>query len=299
MVRKKKQAPSIKVLLDTDIGSDIDDAVALAYLLAQPRCTLLGITTVSGEAYQRACLASALCRVAGKNIPVVPGSETPILIEPRQKTAPQAKSLARWPHQNKFKNSDAVIFLRDTIRQHPGEITLLSIGPLTNVGLLFALDPDIPGLLKAHVMMGGVFFGNPRVEWNIVCDPQAAAMVYRAPVKMHRSIGLDVTLKVQMAKDEVVRRFTHPLLVPVLDFARHWFKERGTITFHDPLAAVTLFDDRVCSFVRGRVTVDLDENKMLGRTVWNAHQNKKPHQIAKTVDAGRFFRKYFEVFEKK
>ena len=64
-----------KVLLDTDIGADIDDAVCLAYLLAQPQCELLGITTVSGEAEKRAMLASALCKVAGKEIPIIPGWE--------------------------------------------------------------------------------------------------------------------------------------------------------------------------------------------------------------------------------
>ena len=63
------------VLLDTDIGSDIDDAVALAYLLAQPRCDLLGITTVSGLPIERAKLASAICKTASKDIPIIPGYE--------------------------------------------------------------------------------------------------------------------------------------------------------------------------------------------------------------------------------
>ena len=66
-----------KVLFDTDIGSDIDDAVALAYLLAQPECELLGITTVTGEAVRRAQLASALCLDAGKQVPIFPGQEAP------------------------------------------------------------------------------------------------------------------------------------------------------------------------------------------------------------------------------
>ena len=68
----------VKILLDTDIGSDIDDAVCLAYLLAQPDCELLGITTVTGEAVERAKMASALCKVAGKDVPIYPGVEQPI-----------------------------------------------------------------------------------------------------------------------------------------------------------------------------------------------------------------------------
>ena len=82
-----------KVLLDTDIGSDIDDAVCLAYLLAQPACDLLGITTVSGEADKRAMMASALCRVAGVEIPIFPGAEEPLLVPQKQTRAPQAAVL--------------------------------------------------------------------------------------------------------------------------------------------------------------------------------------------------------------
>src|SRR5690348_11318405 len=81
---------SVKVILDTDIGSDIDDALCLAYLLAHPECELLGITTVSGEAEKRAMMASALCKVAGKKAPIFPGAENPLLIKAQQPYAPQA-----------------------------------------------------------------------------------------------------------------------------------------------------------------------------------------------------------------
>ena len=76
----------MKVLLDTDIGSDIDDAVCLAYLLAQPDCELLGVTTVTGEGQRRAMLASALCREAGQDVPIYIGAEQPLLIEQRPAT---------------------------------------------------------------------------------------------------------------------------------------------------------------------------------------------------------------------
>ena len=101
-----------KILLDTDIGSDIDDAVCLAYLLANPACELLGITTVSGQAGLRAQLASVLCRSAGQEVPIYPGVEIPLLVEQRQKTARQAAALSRWPHQDEFPQGEAVEFLR-------------------------------------------------------------------------------------------------------------------------------------------------------------------------------------------
>src|SRR5215207_7526723 len=111
-----------KLLLDTDIGSDIDDAVCLAYLLAQPECELLGITTVSGEPEQRAMLASALCRVVSRQVPIFPGAEAPLLGRQRQPRAPQASALTRWAHEERFPRGQAVEFLRQTIRAHPGEV---------------------------------------------------------------------------------------------------------------------------------------------------------------------------------
>ena len=196
-----------KVLLDTDIGSDIDDAVCLAYLLAQPQCDLLGITTVTGEPVERAKMASALCKVAGKDIPIYPGVEDPMLIPLKQKKAPQASALERWPHETEFPQGEAVEFLRRTIRANPGEVTLLAIGPLTNIGLLFGVDPEIPSLLKSLVLMCGVFTNKlagvgPR-EWNAIGDSHATAMVYKAAPPVHRSIGLDVTCQCQMDAAEV------------------------------------------------------------------------------------------------
>ena len=221
-----------KILLDTDIGSDIDDAVALAYLLAKPGCELLGITTVSGEPDRRAMLASVLCKVAGREIPIFPGAANPLHVSPRQPQAQQAVALARWDHDTEFEGGRAVEFLRQTIRAHPGEVTLLAIGPLTNIALLFAADPEVPLLLKELVIMGGLFDPSRarsrrggKWEWNIHCDPHAAAMVYRTPLPEFRSVGLDVTTRVTMPANEVRERFQAPLLRPVLDFAEVWFRE--------------------------------------------------------------------------
>src|SRR5688572_23171715 len=122
----------IKVILDTDIGSDIDDAICLAYLLAQPECELLGITIVTGEADKRAMLASALCKIAGKKVPIMPGAEEPLLIPQRQTQAQQAVALTKWAHDQHFPRGQAIEFLRQTIHEHPGELVLLAIGPLTN-----------------------------------------------------------------------------------------------------------------------------------------------------------------------
>jgi inosine-uridine nucleoside N-ribohydrolase len=287
-----KGVSTVKLLLDTDIGYDIDDAVCLAYLLAHPDAELLGITTVTGEANRRAMMASAQCKVAGKSIPIYPGAEQPLLVATIQAHAPQADALSRWPHETEFPVGQAVDFMRRTIRAHPGEITLLAIGPLTNIATLFSLDPEIPMLLKSLVLMNGQFIGENRVaEWNVQLDPHASAIVYKAPVPVLRSVGLDVTLQVAMGAAEVRRRFKTRLLLPVLDFAAVWFRERPEITFHDPLAAAVLFDDAICGFERGRVTVDLCDKP--GRVTWAAGDG--PHEIATRVDANRFFEHYFGI----
>lgn len=289
-----------KILLDTDIGSDIDDAVCLAYLLAQPQCELLGITTVSGEPERRAMMASAQCQIAGQQIPIFPGAAQPLLIAQKQPLCPQADALENWPHVTDFPKNQAVDFLRQTIHAHPGEITLLTIGPLTNIALLFAIDPEIPSLLKGLVMMGGVFttsgHGDKPLEWNIILDPHAAAMVYQTTVPIHRSIGLDVTMQVNLESSEVRQRFQTPLLRPVLDFAEIWFTKRPTITFHDPLAAATLFDDQICTFERGHVRVELENPSLLGQTIWQPDPDAGQHEVALSVDAERFFEHYFSVF---
>jgi purine nucleosidase len=289
-----------KLLLDTDIGSDIDDAVCLAYLLANPECELLGITTVSGEGQKRAQLASAQCKVAGESVPIYVGREEP-LIPGRtwQPKCPQADALSRWPHETDFPHGQAVEFMRRTIRAHPGEVTLLAIGPLTNVAALFAADAGIPSLLKGLVLMCGVFTnrlaGVGPLEWNAMLDPGATAIVYRQTPKVFRSIGLDVTCQVTMPAAEVRQRFQAPLLRAVLDFAEVWFQRVDKITFHDPLAATTIFDDKICTFERGRVEVELKSDRLLGMTHWTADPCG-PHEVALQVSPQRFFDHYFSFF---
>jgi purine nucleosidase len=289
-----------KILLDTDIDimGDIDDAMCLAYLLAQPACELLGITTVSGEPERRAMLASAQCRVAGRDVPIYPGASQALLVEQRQPHAPQTDALGSWAHDTSFPRGEAIEFLRRTIRANPGEVTLLAIGPLTNIALLFRADPEIPALLGSLVLMCGDFGEQAtRAEWNSLCDPHASAIVYGAQVAAHRSIGLNTTTRVVMPASEVRERFQTPLLRPVLDFAEVWFRKRDEITFHDPLAAATIFDDTICAFEHGAVEVELGEGTLRGATHWRTDHPDLPHQVAMQVDAERFFTHFFSVFQ--
>ncbi|MGC9066103.1 MAG: nucleoside hydrolase, partial [Candidatus Ratteibacteria bacterium] len=179
-----------KVILDTDIGTDIDDAICLAYLLLHPQCELLGITTVTGEPEKRAMIASYLCEKTGKNIPVFPGIAEPFIGQQKQKIAQQYEFLERTSYRKIF-TGEWFNFLRDIIRKNPGEINLITIGPLTNIGIVFKIDPQLPRLLKSMYIMGGMFFGeNKKLEWNISCDPFAAHTVFSSDVKKIFVCGL-------------------------------------------------------------------------------------------------------------
>ena len=290
---------TIPVLLDTDIGSDIDDALALAYLLKQPRCELLGVTTVTGEPTVRAQLADAVCQVFGrKQVPIHSGADRPILVPQMQTEAPQKTVLAHWPHRQTFAPNTAVDFLRQTIRSRPGEITLLSIGPLTNIALLFAVDPQIPPLLRQYVMMGGVYCSHlgpsGSTEWNARGDPHATAVVFAARVPGIRCIGLDVTTRCRMPADQCRQRFAHGPLQIILEMAEVWFRHaRPEITFHDPLAAACIFESDLFTFKPGLVEVELQSDRLRGMTHFAPNAPEKPHQVALDVRPEAFFEHYF------
>jgi inosine-uridine nucleoside N-ribohydrolase len=230
--------------------------------------------------------------VAGTDVPIYPGEGDPIEVEQAQKTAPQAEALYKWEHEEEFPMGEAIDFLSGTIREHPGEVVLLTIGPLTNIGLLFRDHPDIPELLKGLVMMAGNYVDEvPMMEWNSSGDPDATRIVFSSKPPCTRALGLNVTNKVFMKSGDVRERFSTPVLEPVLDFAEIWFRGSEVITFHDPLAAATLFDEGICMFRRGRVEIVSGE-KSRSMTLWKPCQ-EGPHEVAVEVDVGKYFDHFF------
>lgn len=294
----------IPVLLDTDIGSDIDDAVCLGYLLRQPRCELLGITTVSGQPRLRAAMADAVCQAAGRrDIAIHSGHDLSLVNrEAIQTEVGQASILHHFPHRpaESFPERTAVEFLRQTIRSRPGEITLIAIGPMTNIALLFSIDPECAKLLKSLVLMCGVFHAPPpgwgHAEWNARLDPHATSIVYQAPVAEHISIGLDVTLRCLYPSADSIAAFKEaggPLNV-VSAATEVWAKHSHRVVFHDPLAGAVAFNPHLCKLARGKVTVELASPRSSGITYFD-HVENGPHQVAMQVDVEAFFKDYFGV----
>lgn len=294
-------AARLPVIFDTDIGSDIDDAVALTYLLKHPRCELLGVTTVTGEVRQRAALVEIIAEAAGRtDLPIHPGASQVIFNGPGQPHVPQYEAVRHRPHRTDYSPNTAIEFMRETIRSRPGEVTLLAVGPMTNLALLFAMDPEIPGLLRQVVLMCGVFTGRMKHgpgtrEWNAMSDPLATAMVYKARPPQFTSIGLDVTVRCTLEAPDVRRRFAEaggPLNI-VGEMAEVWFKQRKHVCFHDPLAAAVLFEPDLCEYEEGEVTVDV-RGPRPGITLWEK-DSSAPHRVAVEVDPDRFFEEYFAV----
>ena len=181
------------VIIDTDIGDDIDDAFAIGLALQSPELKILGITTAWGNTPLRARLTARFLREAGRaDIPVAVGAEKyPVK---GTLTFSQAKYGEREPEQ---KLPGAVEFLLEQVRQHPGNITLIAIGPETNLGAAIDRDATTFQRLKRIVLMGGSvdrgYDGfayptgptKPMPEWNILCDVEAARKVFASRVPLY------------------------------------------------------------------------------------------------------------------
>lgn len=297
------QSDRIPVWLDTDPGSDIDDALALAYLLAQPRCELVGVSTVTGNTRERAAIVRHLCNVSGRGeVPVFAGLKEPMGSGPGQPNVPHFRALPEAAIDLQPDTGDAIESLYRHIAGRPGEITLLAIGPMTNVGELFLRHPDAPRLFKQIMLMCGAFRSRgdrevPEVEHNVRCDPEAARVLFeRAVHGTVRAVGLDVTMDCRMAEDECRASFSvgGPVLLAILEMAELWFKSAPQITFHDPLAAALLFAPEVGHFARGDVVVVAGQTDWPGKTRWQRNPEGAVY-VADDVDPAAFFKHYFET----
>ena len=283
-----------KILLDTDIGGDIDDAVCLAYLLREPACDLLGITTVCGQSGVRASVADAICRAAGRDVPIVAGMDRPLQPIPLYPTPDGAEALPDWPHRS-YPAGDAPAFLYRKIRAHPHEVILLGIGCMTNLGALFRRYPDAAGLLKGLVVMNGYFGAAPLKEawenWNAWADPLASSLVFSARTALHRAVPLEVTAQLTLKAEQAGRllRQDSALMRAVRAFGEAWLQSSGTLSLHDPLAAAVIFHPELCTYRRGSVRVETEREAAMGATTFREDPGGNV-EIAASVDRERFYR---------
>jgi len=278
-----------KILLDTDIGGDIDDAVCLAYLLKEPQCELLGITSVCGQSEVRARIASAICKAANRKILIVAGADLPLKPIVLYPTPTGAPALAKWPH-DAYEKGDAPRFLYEQIKQHPHEVTLVGIGTMTNIANLFTRYPDAKDLLAGLHVMNGYFgkepLADPMYNFNSWADAKASKIVFEKRVKRHRAMSIEITetLSLPAAEAEALFDEKTPLHQAVLAFGQPWLQDANTLTLHDVLAAMTVFYPELCEYQRGIVQVDEED----GATVFEADRSGNV-EITRSVDKKRFW----------
>jgi inosine-uridine nucleoside N-ribohydrolase len=245
----------IPVIFDTDIGTNIDDALALALILASPELELLGVTTASGDTAARARLAAKLLHYAGRpDVPVAAGE------------AGRALPIEQCHWADGFSSSmitkqPAVDFLAERIERRPEEIILLAVGPLTNVARLVSRYPATAKKLKQLVMMGGSINRGyepgspPAAEVNIARDVGAAQAVFSTglPILM---VPLDVTAMIELDPAGRRRLFgRHTPLTNALALLYHLWNQPTPILY-DPVAVAMTLDPTWCETKPLAIEVD-------------------------------------------
>ena len=302
-----------KVIFDTDPG--IDDAMALLFLHKHPEVDLIGVTTVFGNAPIELTTRNALFLKDewGIAAPVAQGAGV---------TFDPARPEGHWPTFIHGENGLGDIhlpekinaapdprpawrFIIDTVRENPGEVTLVAVGRMTNLALALKADPDFAALVKDVIVMGGAFELNgnvsPAAEANIHGDPEAADLVFTAPWRV-TVVGLDVTLKTVMTSGYLsemaaVGGKAVQLLSDISQFYIEFYKHRvgDGMVIHDSCACVYLvaphlFETRsgpvrvVCGGIADGQTIQKPEGKLFPPGHWDGH----PSQLVCTdVDGDR------------
>jgi purine nucleosidase len=259
------RAQPVPVLFDTDIGTDIDDAYALALILRSPEIELLGVTTVSGDAVARARLAAKLLAVEGggaARVPVYAGTST----------ATQYMKQTEWAagFTSPALHADGgVAFMRAQIEARPGALTIIAVGELTNVAALLISSPGIAGKIKRIALMGGAVRrggqpgSTPQPEWNIKSNAAAARTVFTSGVPLIVA-PLDATADLKLTPEHRVRIFARgsPLTdaLAALDFVwrqtNNWKGE--TPILFDLLAVSAVHAPHIARFEPLHVVVEAD-----------------------------------------
>jgi inosine-uridine nucleoside N-ribohydrolase len=235
------QQTRTKIVLDTDIGTDIDDAWALGYVLKSPSLELLGVTISDGDTAQRARLACKLLARLGR-------TDVPVAVGRRTAAVPVDRIDYQFAWAEDFRDytpvgTPAVEFLADVIRKHPREITLVAVGPLQNIADLVRLHPDVVPLVKRVVLMSGsigasYYSATAVSEWNVKLAIPEAQAVYAAgwPLTI---VPLDSTSYVRLEDQEreTLRNARTPLTTALETLLRLWTdRPASRMTLHDQLA---------------------------------------------------------------
>lgn len=272
-----------KIIIDTDPG--VDDAMAIFFALQSPELDVIGLTTIFGNVHTDLATTNALrlLEIAGRpDIPVAKGADNP-LAGPFEGPVPFVHgddgqgNINLPPPAGRPIDQTAAAFIIERVMSQPGEVTLVPIGPLTNIGLALRLEPRIAENVREVVLMGGNAIGpgnaTPAAEANIHNDPEAADIVFAAPWQV-TMVGLDVTHTVNMtgADIEAYRQIGTPMaehVYRILPHYRRYFESTyGTdgIYVHDSSAIAYLIDPSLFKVERWPIRVETNHGISRGKT---------------------------------
>ncbi len=284
-----------RLILDTDIGTDVDDCLALALILGSPELTLAGVTCVYGDVALRARMVRQLLALHGtRGVPVLQGaSDTLLGLRPIYWEGHEGQGLLEAAADTPAaEDEDAVDFIVRTAREGSGAVQLLAIGPLTNVALALKRAPRLVHDLTGVTIMGGVVRGPgsldlPYVEHNIRCDPEAAQIVFASglPITL---VPLDVTMRVRINRDGMARIAAAgtPFHAAVADQVARYprFGRLGYTFLHDPLAAALVARPDLATYTTAHLDLELGGHHTAGATLLRAPSDDAPANVRVALD---------------
>lgn len=259
--------PLAHILLDTDIGSDVDDALALGVLLGSPEARITGITTVYGDTLLRARLAHRLGALAGHDLTVVPGAIDTLSGKEVWWAGHEGRAFTDLENEPVRDTVAADRFLVDSVLARPGATDVIAIAPLANIARAIRLDDRFAAGVRTLYMMGGSFGPGAKAEHNIVSDITAARIVFGSGIRTVVT-GLDITTRLRIERPgiEAIREAGAygAALAREIDAWTGFTGEPWSVP-HDPITALSLLRPDLYTTRRGTVEVT-DE----GLTVFTA-----------------------------
>ena len=280
------------VYVDTDVGlgtpgAEIDDGAALIFLLRNKSIDIVGAGSVFGNVplHDAALnLDRLLTWLGGEHIPLGLGAEKPLIADTAWFESWQSVYGKTLPWNSRPATYLAANLIIHTIRTNPGQVSILSLGPMTNLALAIRLDPGIIPLTREVIVMGGSFnVQNPEPEFNVRCDPEAAQIVFSSGWKVH-ILGLDITRRVHFSR----RDFSslpdgNPAVELLRAQAPGWIDrmeemgwEQDGCALHDAVAAAYLVDDTIFQTEETSVEVELANPNSRGITRFSSANENRP-----------------------
>jgi purine nucleosidase len=291
------------LILDVDTG--IDDALAIELAVGRSDADLIAVTTLAGNTDVTSTTENSrrvLALLNASSVPVYQGASRPLARARRDAThyhGANGVGEAQLPEATAplvpERGPAAIIRM---VRQRPGEIVMVALGPLTNLAIALNVFPQLPSMLKRLVIMGGAYRrpGNvtPHAEFNILADPEAAQQVFSATFPEAIAVGLDVTCQTLLTKQswEQANHERNPRSQLLTAICRRSFADLGQADFalHDPLTTAVALDPGLVTTERGRIDVEL-RGEREGQTVFTEDAGGS-WQVALGVDSERFMTEY-------